>query len=174
MKIARKAKDVSDIVGVKTSSETPTTPGTKLDSESKPEQTSPSKAPPAPAATGAGLAGNEDQNLGGNIIGPELAKSKLLKRAGKAQRQAKPEALTPCAKINLNCTLARRDAINAAAESLGLTTTAYLLLCEEQAVHQLAKYFTAYIETKDTMAAEKVNARLDRLEEIIKGLPGLR
>jgi hypothetical protein len=99
---------------------------------------------------------------------PKLAKPKSARRADKAQRAAKPKGLAPDAKINLNCTLARRDAINAAAESLGLTTTAYLLYCEEKAVHQLVKHFTVYIETRDQMAVDKLTERLDRIEEFLK------
>ncbi len=86
----------------------------------------------------------------------------------KLQRKARPSALEPTFKINLNCTLERRDAINAAAAALGLTTTAYLLYCEEKAIHQLVQRFTDYLETRARMDAEAFDARLKKIEEFLK------
>lgn len=90
------------------------------------------------------------------------------KRVRKSRRPEKPAALKPEAVINVGCTLKRRDAIKAAAESLGLSMTAYLLYCEEQSVHELVKYLIAYIETRSQIGQEEVQARMAQLEELVK------
>ena len=86
----------------------------------------------------------------------------------KLQRKPRPSALEPKFTINLNCTLDRRNAINAAAAALGLTTTAYLLYCEEQSIHGLAQHLTNYIETVSKMNLETIDARLSKIEEMLK------
>jgi hypothetical protein len=104
------------------------------------------------------------------VDSPMAADPVPKKPTAKGKRKTMPKADAPVYKINLNCTLAQRDSINATADSLGMTTTAYLLGCENIAVHQLVKYFTAYIDTRDLMTKEKSDARLLRIEELLKGL----
>lgn len=91
-----------------------------------------------------------------------------IKRLQKRKRAEKPVAFKPTAKINLNCTLNKREEVNAAAEALGLTTTAYLLYCEEKAVHELVKVFTTYIEARQLMFEQQLSSILERIERAIR------
>jgi len=138
--------------------------------EPKPEPS----LPPKPASRTAAPAATPNQDPKPTVAnGAPQESPKAGRRVAKPQT-TKPKALAPDAKINLNCTLARRDAINAAAESLGLTTTAYLLLCEESAVHQLVKHLAIYVETRAQMAEDKFSERLDKLAEILMRLEASR
>jgi hypothetical protein len=89
------------------------------------------------------------------------------KRLRKSKRPEKRADLKPDAKLNLNCTLERRDAIHKTAEALGMTATEYLLRCEQNALHQLVERFTTYIETLVQMHRDEFEARMVRLEEMI-------
>jgi hypothetical protein len=90
------------------------------------------------------------------------------KRLRKSKRLEKPADLKPDAKLNLNCSLERRDAIHKAAEDLGMTATEYLLRCEDNKLHLLVGHFTTYIETLVQMHRDEFEARMVRLEEMIK------
>lgn len=136
----------------------------KLQTPSNPDQFKPAKAVSLPE-TAAGSTQSNDKTA--QPVQPNTAPTRK-KAAQKPQRKAKPAALEPTYKINLNCTLERRDAINAAAAALGLTTTAYLLYCEEQSVHKLVRHFSDYIETVTKMNIEAFDERLKKIEQLLK------
>jgi uncharacterized protein (DUF1778 family) len=138
----------------------------KLQTPSDPEQFKPARAVSTPEA--APISKQITTHAGNPAASTLDAMAPIKPSKKKFLRKAKPAALEPTAKINLNCTLERRDLINAAAASLGLTTTAYLLYCEEQSVHKLAQHLTNYIETVSKMNMEVIDSRLKKIEEFLK------
>ncbi len=135
-----------------------------LDSKTTAKPTSKPEAKPSPAPSRAADAGAPSVADGARL-------STTSKPRRKSPRREKPAAFKPEAKLNLNCTLERRDAIHATAEALGLTATEYMLLCEEKMAHQLVKHFAAYIESLVQMTREELQARMARLEELVKQRP---
>jgi len=79
-------------------------------------------------------------------------------------RKAKPAAIKNEYRIEVNTTLVRRDEIERTAKAMGVSMSAYLLLCEERAVHQLIERFTSYLDTRALVAEEKMNKLISKLE----------
>lgn len=85
----------------------------------------------------------------------------------KRQRKGKPAALKNDYRIEVNTTLARRDKIEHVANALGISMSTYLLLCEENAVHELVVHFTGYLETRALVTEENTNKMLSKLEGVL-------
>jgi hypothetical protein len=126
----------------------------------------------SPARNEPELRKNEPQPIGGSTNTPSPSVGDLVHPVAapsvKRKRKGKPAAMKSEYRIEVNTTLARRDKIERVATALGVSMSTYLLLCEENAVHDLVERFAGYLETRTLVAEEKFNLLASQLAAALR------
>lgn len=131
-------------------------PNPKVRTPTKTEAKAPARPEPNPRK-------DESQSAGDSSKAQSAQAHPSVASPGKRKRKGKPAAMKSEYRIEVNTTLSRRDKIESVASALGVSMSTYLLLCEENAVHELVERFTSYLETRTLVAEEKIELLVSQL-----------